>query len=142
MTIQSSPSFLSLTETIRNRYERIEALVPHGALLEYVSHAAAAAVNTLPNGRHPASDFTLLIHLASYRPSFYKTHITPYLTQTGKQRKRQASRINELVAPLKRALLHCIAARLSYLIRPSKLPNGKLRWSSDGAELLLKGAAK
>ena len=27
-------------------------------------------------------------------------------------------------------------------IRPSKLPNGKLRWSSDGAELLLKGATK
>lgn len=27
-------------------------------------------------------------------------------------------------------------------IRPSKLPNGKLRWPSDGAELLLKGAAK
>ena len=27
-------------------------------------------------------------------------------------------------------------------IRPSKLPNGKLRWPSDGVELLLKGAAK
>lgn len=27
-------------------------------------------------------------------------------------------------------------------VRPYKLPNGKLRWPSDGAETLLKGASK